>query len=151
MAHSNSERCTTSSSPVFHVSRKETFSAGHRLVNPNLSDEENERLFGKCTNPNGHGHNYRVKVTLRGKQDPETSMVMHLGKVKELLKSVIEPLDHKSLHLDIAYFKTNISTTENVTKYIWNEMDNLLPHGILYEVKVSSTDSNTFVYRGENH
>lgn len=107
-------------------------------------------MFGKCTNPNGHGHNYRVKITLRGKQDPKTAMVMHLGKVKELLKSVIAPLDHKNLHTDIDFFKINISTTENVTKYIWNEMDKVLPSGILYEVKVSSTDNNTFVYRGEN-
>lgn len=149
MAHDSSKPNKTSS-PVFYVSRKETFCAGHRLVNSKHSEEENWQLFGKCTNPNGHGHNYRVKITLRGKQDPKTAMVMHLGKVKELLKSVIAPLDHKNLHTDIDFFKINISTTENVTKYIWNEIDKVLTNGILYEVKVSSTDNNTFVYRGEN-
>lgn len=148
MAHGSSKP-NTRSAPVFYVSRKETFSAGHRLVNPKLSEEENWQLFGKCTNPNGHGHNYRVKITLRGKQDPKTAMVMHLSKVKELLKSVLEPLDHKNLHMDIDFFKINMSTTENTARYIWNEMDKVLPNGILYEVKVSSTDNNTFVYRGE--
>ena len=74
---------------------------------------------------------------------------MHLSKVKELLKSVLEPLDHKNLHMDIDFFKINMSTTENTARYIWNEMDKVLPNGILYEVKVSSTDNNTFVYRGE--
>lgn len=149
MAHS-SDPGQKSSAPVLYVVRKETFSAGHRLVNPKLSQEENEFLFGKCTNRNGHGHNYSVKVTLRGKQDPKTSMVMHLGKLKEHLKSVIDPLDHKSLHQDIPYFETTISTTENLTVYIWNEMAKLLPKGLLYEVEVSSTENNSFVYRGEN-
>lgn len=74
MAHSS-----TSLTPVVYITRKETFSASHRLLNRGLSLKENEFLFGKCTNSNGHGHNYKVKVTLRGKQDPTTSMVMHLG------------------------------------------------------------------------
>ena len=126
------------------------FSASHRLLNQNLSQEENRRLFGKCTNPNGHGHNYKVKVTLRGKQDPKTSMVMHLGTLTAHLKSVIDPLDHKNLDMDIPYFKSVMSTTENVSVYIWNEMNKLLPPGLLYEVKVSSTDKNCFIYRGES-
>ena len=125
------------------------FSASHRLFNPELSQEENEFLFGKCTNPNGHGHNYVVKVTLRGKQDPRTSMVMHLGKLTTHLKSVIDLLDHKNLDLDIPHFKSVISTTENVSVYIWNEIKKLLPAGLLYEVKVSSTNKNCFTYRGE--
>ena len=149
MAHS-SDSSQNTSAPILYVKRKETFSAGHRLVNPKLSQEENELLFGKCTNRNGHGHNYNVKVTLRGKQDPKTSMVMHLGKLKEHLKSVVDPLDHKSLHQDIPYFETAISTTENLTVYIWKEMEKLLPKGILYEVEVSSTKNNSFAYRGEN-
>ena len=149
MAHS-SNSSQNSSAHVLYVTRKETFSAGHRLVNPKLSQEENELLFGKCTNRNGHGHNYDVKVTLRGKQDIKTSMVMHLGKLKEHLKSVIDPLDHKSLHQDIPYFETAISTTENLTVYIWKEMEKLLPKGILYEVEVANTKNNSFVYRGEN-
>lgn len=126
------------------------FSASHRLLNQNLSQEENRRLFGKCTNPNGHGHNYKVKVTLRGKQDPKTSMVMHLGTLTAHLKSVIDPLDHKNLDMDIPYFKSVMSTTENVSVYIWNEINKLLPPGLLYEVKVSSTDKNCFIYRGES-
>lgn len=149
MAHSSCSFEATS--PVVYVTRKEIFSAGHRLLNPKLSQEDNELLFGKCTNPNGHGHNYSVKVTLRGKQDPKTSMVMHLGDLKEHLKSVIDPLDHKSLDLDIPYFKTAMSTGENISVYIWNEMEKLLPNGPaqLYEVKVKSTDKNSIVYRGE--
>lgn len=141
---------TFTPAPIVYVSRKETFSASHRLFNPQLSQEENEFLFGKRTNPNGHGHNYRVKITLRGKQDHKTSMVMHLGKLTKHLKSVIDPLDHKNLDLDITHFKNVISTTENVSIYIWKEMQKLLPTGDLYEVKVSSTDKNSFTYRGES-
>ena len=144
MAHSSTP------APVVYITRKETFSASHRLFNPELSQEENEFLFGKCTNRNGHGHNYTVKVTLRGKQDPKTSMVMHLGKLTEHVKAVIDPLDHKNLDLDIPHFKSVISTTENISVYIWNELKKLLPPGILYEVKVSSTNKNCFAYRGEN-
>lgn len=144
MAHSS-----ISLTPVVYITRKETFSASHRLLNRGLSLKENEFLFGKCTNANGHGHNYNVKVTLRGKQDPTTSMVMHLGKLTEHLKSVIDPLDHKNLDLDIPYFKSVMSTTENVSMYIWYEMKKLLPTGLLYEVKVSSTEKNSFAYRGE--
>jgi len=145
MAHSSSDHA-----PVVYITRKEMFSASHRLLNQNLSQEENRRLFGKCTNPNGHGHNYKVKVTLRGKQDPKTSMVMHLGILTAHLKSVIDPLDHKNLDMDIPYFKSVMSTTENVSVYIWNEINKLLPPGLLYEVKVSSTDKNCFIYRGES-
>ncbi|XP_068692869.1 6-pyruvoyl tetrahydrobiopterin synthase-like [Montipora capricornis] len=144
MAHSS-----FSPVPVVYITRRETFSASHRLLNRALSQKENEFLFGKCTNPNGHGHNYKVKVTLRGEQDPKTSMVMHLGKLTEYLKSVIDPLDHKNLDLDIPYFKSAMSTTENLSVYIWNEMKKRLPSGLLYEVKVSSTEKSTFVYRGE--
>ena len=144
MAHSSA-----SLAPVVYITRRETFSASHRLINRALSQQENEYLFGKCTNTNGHGHNYKVKVTLRGKQDPKTSMVIHLGKLANYLKSVIDPLDHKNLDLDIPYFKSAMSTTENLSVYIWSEMKKLLPTGLLYEVKVSSIERSSFVYRGE--
>ena len=135
--------------PVVYITRKETFSASHRFFNPELGQEENEFLFGKRANRNGHGHNYTVKVTLRGKQDPKTSMVMHLGKLTEHVKAVIDPLDHKNLDLDIPHFKSVISTSENISVYIWNELQKLLPPGPLYEVKVANTHKNHFTYRGE--
>lgn len=144
MAHSST------SAPVVYITRKEAFSASHRLLNPKLSQEENEFLFGKCTNRNGHGHNYKVKVTLRGALDPKTSMVMHQGKLTAHLKAVVEPLDHRNIDLDIPHFKYVMSTTENLSVYIWSELQKLLPRGLLFEVKVSSTDKNGFVYRGES-
>ena len=138
-----------SKTPRIYITRKDIFRASHRLFNPLLSQEENEFLFGKCTNANGHGHSYLVEVMLCGKQDPKTSMVMHLGKLKQQLNAVVEPLDHKNLHLDAPCFKTALSTTENISVFIWREMQQRLPEALLYEVKVSSTEKNCFIYRGE--
>ena len=126
--------------PVVYITRKEMFSAGHRLFNEELNEEENQFPFGRCASRNGHGNNYVVKVTLRGKQDPKSPMVMNLGKLAEHMRAVINPLDHKSLNLD----------TENLSVYIWNELSKLLPTELLYEVKVRSTDKCCSGYRGEN-
>ncbi|CAH2326258.1 6-pyruvoyl tetrahydrobiopterin synthase [Pelobates cultripes] len=89
-----------------HISRSMTFSACHRLHSNSLSDEENKRIFGKCNNPNGHGHNYKVIVTVRGKIDPVTGMVMNLTDLKKYMEEAIAiPMDHKNLDQDVPYFK----------------------------------------------
>ena len=85
-----------------------------------LSNEENLKLFGKCNNPNGHGHNYKVVVTVHGEVDPVTGMVMNLTDLKEYIEeAIMKPLDHKNLDLDVLYFTDIVSTTENVAVYIW--------------------------------
>ncbi|NWR54560.1 PTPS synthase, partial [Bucorvus abyssinicus] len=118
-----------------------------------LSDEENVKLFGKCNNPNGHGHNYKGKELtsfLRRLIDPVSGMVINLTDLKEYMQeAIMEPLDHKNLDKDVPYFAEVVSTTENVAVFIWENLKKLLPMGILYKVKVHETDQNTVVYKGE--
>ncbi|XP_062859605.1 6-pyruvoyl tetrahydrobiopterin synthase [Trichomycterus rosablanca] len=135
---------------ICYISRVQSFSACHRLHSKSLSDEENRRVFGKCNNPNGHGHNYKVEVTVRGKIDPTTGMVMNLTDLKQCIEEgIMKPLDHKNLDLDVPYFANTVSTTENLAVYIWDNMNKLLPPNTLYEIKVHETDKNVVVYRGE--
>ncbi|KAF3854072.1 hypothetical protein F7725_014760 [Dissostichus mawsoni] len=132
------------------ITRVQSFSACHRLHSIHLSDEENKRVYGKCNNPNGHGHNYKVEVTVRGKIDAHTGMVMNLTDLKARIEEVIMiPLDHKNLDKDVPYFAKVVSTTENVAVYIWDHMVKLLPPSLLYEIKIHETDKNIVIYRGE--
>nr|XP_042707936.1 6-pyruvoyl tetrahydrobiopterin synthase [Chrysemys picta bellii] len=120
------------------------------IPSKSLSDEENLKLFGKCNNPNGHGHNYKVVVTVRGEIDPTSGMVINLTALKEYMQeAIMEPLDHKNLDKDVAYFADVVSTTENVAVYIWENLQKRLPVGTLYKVKVYETDQNIVVYKGE--
>uniref|UniRef100_A0A9J7YTA3 6-pyruvoyl tetrahydrobiopterin synthase n=2 Tax=Cyprinus carpio TaxID=7962 RepID=A0A9J7YTA3_CYPCA len=115
-----------------------------------LSDEENKRIFGKCNNPNGHGHNYTVEVTVRGKIDKNTGMVMNLTDLKEYIEeAIMKPFDHKNLDLDVPYFADVVSTTENLSVFIWDSMVKLLPPDSLHEIRIYETDKNIVVYRGE--
>ncbi|XP_036428825.1 6-pyruvoyl tetrahydrobiopterin synthase isoform X1 [Colossoma macropomum] len=135
---------------VGYITRVESFSACHRLHSKSLSDEENKRIFGKCNNPNGHGHNYKVEVTVRGKIDQDTGMVMNLTDLKQYIEeAIMKPLDHKNLDLDVPYFANVVSTTENLAVYIWDSIVKLLPPNMLYEIKVHETDKNIVIYRGE--
>ncbi|NWU67676.1 PTPS synthase, partial [Pterocles burchelli] len=136
------------------LSRSVTFSACHRLHSKSLSDEENLKLFGKCNNPNGHGHNYKARLLtclLFSLQiDPVSGMVINLTDLKKYMQeAIMEPLDHKNLDKDVPYFAEVVSTTENVAVFIWENLKKLLPMGILYKVKVYETDQNIVVYKGE--
>lgn len=137
--------------PIAYLTRRETFSACHRLHSENLSSEDNKTIFGKCNNPNGHGHNYVVEVTVKGPVDHDTGMVMNLTDVKKIInESVMKPLDHKNLDKDVPYFKNVVSTTENVAIFIFNSIRSELPNQVsLYEIKVWETEKNIVVYRGE--
>ncbi|NXE55031.1 PTPS synthase, partial [Casuarius casuarius] len=119
-----------------------------------LSDEENLKLFGKCNNANGHGHNYKARLLtslLFSLQiDPVSGMVLNLTDLKEYMQeAIMEPLDHKNLDKDVPYFAEVVSTTENVAVFIWENLKKLLPTGTLYKVKVYETDQNIVVYKGE--
>ncbi|NXU97855.1 PTPS synthase, partial [Cettia cetti] len=141
------------SARLARLSRSVTFSACHRLHSKSLSDEENLKLFGKCNNPNGHGHNYKGLPTSRVlplQIDPVSGMVMNLTDLKEYMQAAImEPLDHKNLDKDVPYFSEVVSTTENVAVFIWDSLQQLLPQGILYKVEVHETEHNVVVYKGE--
>ncbi|XP_029311776.1 6-pyruvoyl tetrahydrobiopterin synthase [Cottoperca gobio] len=135
---------------IGYITRAQSFSACHRLHSVHLSDEENKRIYGKCNNPNGHGHNYKVEVTVRGKIDFLTGMVMNLTDLKRCIEEVIMiPLDHKNLDKDVPYFAKVVSTTENVAVYIWDNMVKVVPPSLLYEIRIYETDKNIVIYRGE--
>ncbi|XP_037546644.1 6-pyruvoyl tetrahydrobiopterin synthase [Nematolebias whitei] len=135
---------------IGYITRVQSFSACHRLHSTLLSDEDNKTIYGKCNNPNGHGHNYKVEVTVRGKIDPITGMVMNITELKKCIETVIMvPLDHKNLDKDVPYFANVVSTTENVAVYIWDNMVKILPANLLHEIRIHETDKNIIVYRGE--
>ncbi|XP_037834874.1 6-pyruvoyl tetrahydrobiopterin synthase isoform X2 [Kryptolebias marmoratus] len=134
---------------IGYLTRVQRFSACHRLHSAVMSDEDNKKVYGKCNNPNGHGHNYK-EVTVRGKISPTTGMVMNMADLKNCIETVImTPLDHKNLDKDVPYFANVVSTTENVAVYIWDNMVKLLPANLLYEIKIHETENNIVVYRGE--
>ena len=135
---------------MVYVTRRVTFNAAHRLFNPNLSDEENFKVFGKCSNPNWHGHNYVLEVVVAGEINPETGFVINLRDLKEIIrKYIIEEADHKNLNLETRFMKGKIPTTENFTIGIWNEIKDKIPNGRLYSIKLSETENNFFEYKGE--
>ncbi|XP_031622451.1 6-pyruvoyl tetrahydrobiopterin synthase [Contarinia nasturtii] len=136
--------------PIAYLTRKETFSACHRLHSKDLTDEENQVVYGKCNHINGHGHNYTVEVTIRGVVDRKTGMVMNINELKEHMEqAIMKPLDHKNLDKDIEFFKVQPSTTENVAVFIWQNLTKRMHRPeLLYEVKVYETDKNSVIYRG---
>jgi 6-pyruvoyltetrahydropterin/6-carboxytetrahydropterin synthase len=134
------------------ITRKVEFSASHACRNPRLSDEENSRLFGPEANPNGHGHNYVVEVTLRGDPDPVTGMVMDLKELKEILnRRVVEPYDHRFLNYEVAPFDRVIPTAENIALDIWRRLspDFSNVRGRLHSVRVYETPDLYVDYCGE--
>ena len=135
---------------VVYITRRETFAAAHRLFKPELSDEENLELFGKCSNPNWHGHNYTLEVIVAGEVDADTGFVMDLKDLKEIVrKNVISKVDHKNLNLDTDFMKGKIPTSENIVIAIWNELKDKITKGKLYSVKLYETENNYFEYKGE--
>ena len=135
---------------MVYITRRERFSAAHRLYKTGLSDEENFKLYGLCSNPNWHGHNYVLEVVVKGEVDPETGYLLDLKDLKEIIaKSVIEKVDHKNLNLDTDFMKGIIPSAENITIAIWNQLVDKIPKGALHSVKLYETENNYFEYKGE--
>jgi 6-pyruvoyltetrahydropterin/6-carboxytetrahydropterin synthase len=135
---------------MVYITRRETFSAAHRLFNPKFSDAENEKIFGKCSNPNWHGHNYVLEVVVVGEPNPETGFVLNIADLKEIIKQyVISKVDHKNLNLETDFMKGIIPSTENIATEIWKVLVDKIPSGKLHSVKLSETENNFFEYRGE--
>ncbi|MGD1006993.1 MAG: 6-carboxytetrahydropterin synthase [Ignavibacteriaceae bacterium] len=135
---------------MFFVTRREIFSAAHRLYNPKFSDEENERIFGKCSNPNWHGHNYILEVIVAGEINPETGYLIDLKLLKEIIiKNIIDKVDHKNLNTETDFMSGIIPTAENIASAVWNQLVDKIPGGKLYSVKIYETENNYFEYRGE--
>jgi 6-pyruvoyltetrahydropterin/6-carboxytetrahydropterin synthase len=119
------------------LTRKAEFSAAHFYWNDALSAEENQRIFGKCANRNGHGHNYTLEVTVAGEVDPVTGFVVDLKQLKDILeKEVVGVYDHRHLNLEIPDFAMTIPTTENIAIAIWRRLDGKIPNSRLQRVRV---------------
>jgi 6-pyruvoyltetrahydropterin/6-carboxytetrahydropterin synthase len=126
-----------------YVTRRETFSAGHTLFNPEFSKERNREIFGKCSNPSGHGHNYVLEVTLCGDADPATGFLFDLSELAAILrKQVIDDIDHRNLNVDVDWLAGVIPTTENLASVFWERLDNHLPDGLLYSIRLGETEKN---------
>jgi len=132
------------------ISRKAHFNAAHRLYNPNWDDAKNKLIFGKCSNPNYHGHNYELIVSVKGDIDPETGFVMNLDVLRKIIEIEVEDyLDHKNLNLDIDYFKNVIPTAENIVVLIWNRIRIKLNNDLTLKVTLYETPRNFVEYEGE--
>jgi 6-pyruvoyltetrahydropterin/6-carboxytetrahydropterin synthase len=129
--------------------RRYRFAASHRLHSAELSDEENCRVFGKCNNPYGHGHNYMVEISVSGTVDPATGMIVNLTDLDSFVQSeVIEAFDHKSLNEDVEAFRVIVPTTENLCKEIYQRLKHF-PLAKLERVRIEETSNNAFEYAGE--
>lgn len=135
---------------MIYVTRRVTFSASHRLFNPGLSEKENEELFDKCANKNGHGHNYVMEVTVVGEPQERTGYVVDLKKLKEILKSeIVDKVDHKHLNEDVDFLKGIIPTAENIAQVFWKVLQPNILDGRLFSIRLHETENNVVEYRGE--
>tara|TARA_R110002072_G_scaffold49656_1_gene134661 strand:- start:1195 stop:1602 length:408 start_codon:yes stop_codon:yes gene_type:complete len=131
------------------VSRKAQFNAAHRLFNPNWSDEKNDEVFGKCNNPNYHGHNYELIVSVKGTIDPETGYVIDLKELKSLIKEHVEDVfDHRNLNLDTEEFKALNPTAENIAVVIWNKLRPHVKPFLELKVQLHETERNFVEFEG---
>ena len=120
------------------------FSSAHRLNSDKLSSNENWDVYDKCNNLNGHGHDYYLEVGISGQIDPETGMIISLEEMNDKVNSLLQQLDYKHLNKEVPYFKSTISTGENIIKFIWNELDKSFKNQQLYYLKLWETNNNYF-------
>jgi len=137
---------------MMHITRRERFNAAHRLFRPDWNDEKNLEVFGKCSNPNWHGHNYILWVTVKGKMNDETGYLIDLKQLSKLIKEkVIEKLDHKNINLEVDFMNQRIASTENIAIAIWEQLE----PGVkmigceMHCVKLMETENNYVEYFGD--
>ncbi|GCE18228.1 6-carboxytetrahydropterin synthase [Dictyobacter kobayashii] len=136
---------------MVYLTRRVTFSAAHRLWSNHLTEEENYQIYDKCANPNGHGHNYILEVTVHGQPDPKTGMVMNLTDMKKITnEQVVDWVDHKHLNYDVPWLEGVIPTAEMLAIKFWERLERGFPTGLLYEVTLHETENNSASYRGEH-
>jgi 6-pyruvoyltetrahydropterin/6-carboxytetrahydropterin synthase len=136
---------------MIYITRKEHFNAAHRLFRADYSDEKNLEVFGKCSNPNWHGHNYELFVTVKGEPDPETGFVMNLRTLSEImLNRVIDKLDHKNVNLEVDFMAGKLASTENLAVAIWHQLEEPVSQtgAKLHCVKLFETERNFVEYYG---
>ena len=122
------------------------FSCAHRLHSTMLSDKDNQQIYDKCNNPRGHGHDYRLEVSILGVPDSKTGMILSLDDFNQRVKNVIDKLDYKHLNQEVEYFKTNLSSGEIIIQYLWQELNEQFPDNMLYHLKLWETNNNYFEF-----
>lgn len=136
---------------MIYLTRRERFSAAHRMYRQDWSDKQNLDVFGKCSNPNWHGHNYVLLVTVKGEISKDLSFVMNIDILKSIIREkIIEKMDHRNINLDVDFMKGKIATTENMVIAIWNELKPAIDKegAQLHCVKIEETENNSIEYYG---
>jgi 6-pyruvoyltetrahydropterin/6-carboxytetrahydropterin synthase len=136
---------------MIYITKRFHFSASHRVYNAELTNEENFKLYGNCSNPNWHGHNYVLEVTVAGEVDRELGYLMDLKELKKTVdEAIIEKVDHRNLNIDVDFMKGTIPSSENIAVKFWNELEDRLtnPNAKLYSVKLFETENNFVEYKG---
>jgi 6-pyruvoyltetrahydropterin/6-carboxytetrahydropterin synthase len=136
---------------MIHITRRERFTAAHRLFKPEWTDKKNTALFGGCANPNWHGHNYELFVTVKGEVDPAVGYVLNLKDLSKIVRErVTDKLDHRNLNLDVDFLKDVMTSTENVAIAIWNQLEKPVAElgAKLHCVKLVETENNYVEYFG---
>jgi 6-pyruvoyltetrahydropterin/6-carboxytetrahydropterin synthase len=136
---------------MIYLIRRERFNAAHRLFREEWSDEQNLKVFGKCSNPNWHGHNYNLYVTIKGELNQETGFLFNLHTLSSVInKHVIEKVDHKNLNLEVDFMKGRITSTENLAIAIWEVLEPYIRESgcELHSVKLEETENNSVEYFG---
>jgi 6-pyruvoyltetrahydropterin/6-carboxytetrahydropterin synthase len=137
------------SKPEVTVTRRLHFSAAHRVHNPAMSDEENRRVFGKCNNPNWHGHNYILDVSVKGSLDEKTGYVLDLSRVKDIVEQyVVSKVDHRNLNLEVEFLREVIPTSENIVVAFWRVLEPALRPARLSRLVLWETVNNYVEYDG---
>jgi len=136
---------------MIYLTRRERFSSAHRMFREEWSDEENSRVYGKCSNPSWHGHNYTLFVTVKGELDKSLGFVMNSTKLKEIIQEkIISKLDHKNMNLETDFMAGRVATTENLAIGIWNELEGCIKAegAMLHCIKIEETENNFIEYYG---
>jgi 6-pyruvoyltetrahydropterin/6-carboxytetrahydropterin synthase len=136
---------------MIYLTRRERFCAAHRMFRKEWSDEVNQKIFGKCSNPNWHGHNYTLWVTVKGKPSEEHGFVMNINILKQIIiDHIINKIDHKNINLEVDFMKGKIATTENLAISIWDELKPQIENtgASLHCVKIEETENNSIEYYG---
>lgn len=137
---------------MIFLTRRERFSAAHRLFRSDWDDQTNSDIFGRCSNPNWHGHNYVLWVTVKGNINPETGFVVNLKELSKIINTyIIEKVDHRNLNMEVDFLNGKIISTENIAVYFWKELEKPVNElGIkLHSIKIQETENNFVEYFGD--
>jgi 6-pyruvoyltetrahydropterin/6-carboxytetrahydropterin synthase len=135
--------------PIVSVTRRLTFNAAHRVHNPELSEDENRALFGKCNNPHWHGHNYVLEVSVEGEIDPRTGYVIDLSEVKRAAQeAIVDRVDHRNLNVEVDFMRSINPTTENLVVAIWKVLEPRLRPRRLTRLRLQETENHWVEYSG---